>query len=89
MEQLTTNQILGSLITYNRTKAGVSLSKLSADLDISYQHLWDTENNQRTVTEPRIESIIQLLETTPEIFWSYLPKAIQKLKQKIADKQLN
>lgn len=82
MNFLTTNQILGALITYNRALTGLSIAKLSAELDISCQHLWDLENDHRTVTEPRIEAIIPLLKTTPEIFWQNIPHAISQLKQK-------
>ena len=82
MNILTSNQILGALITYNRALIGLSIGQLSADLDISYQHLWDLENDHRTVTEPRIEAIILLLKITPEFFWQNIPLAINKLKQK-------
>lgn len=85
---LTTNQIFGSLITYNRELAGVSLGALAAKLDITYQHLWDLENNHRTVTYARIASIIQTLGITPETFWLNASPAIKQLKKKISEKHL-
>jgi len=88
MSQLTTNQILGALITYNREAAGVSIGKLAGGLDVSYQHVWDLENDHRTVTEQRLEEIIALLKTKPETFWLNTPRAIKKLKKKMAEKHL-
>ncbi len=83
MSQLTTNQILSALITYNREIAGYTIAKLAFDLDISYQHLWDLENNHRTITETRLEAIITTLQTTPEAFWQNMSLAIAQHKQKI------
>ena len=82
MSTLTTNQIFGALITYNRQQAGVSLNQLAVDLDISYQNLWDLENDHRTVTTTRSMKIIAILKTTPELYWSKTPEAIRLLNKK-------
>ncbi len=80
---LTTNQIFGALITYNREQSRLPIGQLAADLDITYQHLWDLENDHRTVTESRLEEIIASLKITPEAFWQNLPKAIAQLRKKV------
>ena len=88
MSELTYDQILGALITYNRDLAGVTVNQLAEAFDLKYQHIWDLENGQRPVSRKRLRAIIAVLKTTPEAFWQNLPLALKKLNERIQAKSL-
>lgn len=86
MSELTYDQIMGCLITYNREQAGMSIRELAKVLDLKYQHIWDLENGLRPVTRFRIRKIIAALNTTPETYWMNYPKAVKMLRRRMAEK---
>ncbi len=75
-----TEEFTGGLISFVRTQLGISIAQLSADLDMSYQNLWDIEKGTRGISNTRLNLLIQKLGMTTLQFYSYAPQYLEQIK---------
>lgn len=75
-----TKKFIGGYIGFVREIKAIDRIKLAAELNMSYQNLWDIEKGYRGVSCETFDLLLNKLNTTEDEYWGYMPQYLAHRK---------
>lgn len=81
MPTTTSSEFISGLITFVRTKQGLTCKELADRLEKEYNYIWKVESGCKKVSTDFLDLIIQALNLNQLQFWAYTSEYILYLQQ--------